>query len=190
MGKTNSKLSHEELKELRELTHFEKTELKQWHKGFVKDFPSGTLGPNEFRKIYKQFFPFGDSTEFADYVFRVFDHNNNNQIDFKEFICALSVSCRGTLEEKIMWTFRLYDTDQDGYITYEEMLRIVEAIYKMVGTMVTLPEDEDTPEKRVKKLFNLMDKDHDGKVSLDEFKEGSAQDPSIVEALNLYSGLV
>ena len=38
------------------------------------------------------------------------------------------------------------------------MLRIVDAIYQMVGTMVTLPADEDTPEKRVNKIFTLMDK--------------------------------
>ena len=43
--------------------------------------------------------------------------------------------------------FTLYDIDGDGVITYNEMLKIVKSIYKMTGTMVTLPEDEDTPEK-------------------------------------------
>ena len=43
--------------------------------------------------------------------------------------------------------FQLYDINQDGYITYDEMLQIVRSIYKMTGQMVRLPEDEDTPEK-------------------------------------------
>ncbi|CAG8815355.1 35406_t:CDS:2, partial [Racocetra persica] len=86
--------------------------------------------------------------------------------------------------------FQLYDIDNDGYITYDEMYKIVDAIYKMVGSMVKLPPDEDTPEKRVKKIFSLMDKNQDGKLSIDEFREGSKQDPTIVQALSLYDGLV
>lgn len=43
--------------------------------------------------------------------------------------------------------FQLYDIDGDGFITYDEMLKIVQSIYKMTGQMVKLPPDEDTPEK-------------------------------------------
>ena len=90
------------------------------------------LTKEEFQKIYKQFFPFGDPTSFADYVFNVFDSDKSGSIDFKEFICALSVTSRGKMEDKLDWAFQLYDIDGDGEISYNEMLQIVEAIYKMV----------------------------------------------------------
>lgn len=190
MGQRQSKLSQEQLSQLQKDTHFDKKELQQWYKGFLKDCPSGMLSKQEFQKIYKQFFPFGDPTSFADYVFNVFDSDKSGTIDFKEFICALSVTSRGKMEDKLDWAFQLYDIDGDGKISYDEMLKIVEAIYKMVGSMVKLPADEDTPEKRVSKIFRMMDKDENGSLDMAEFKEGSKRDETIVSALSLYDGLV
>ncbi|KAH8362440.1 hypothetical protein KR200_007492 [Drosophila serrata] len=121
-----------------------------------------------FIKIYKQFFPQGDPSKFASLVFRVFDENNDGSIEFEEFIRALSVTSKGNLDEKLQWAFRLYDVDNDGYITREEMYNIVDAIYQMVGQQPQ-SEDENTPQKRVDKIFDQMDKNHDGKLTLEEF---------------------
>jgi Ca2+-binding EF-hand superfamily protein len=94
----------------------------------------------------------------------------------------------------------LYDINKDGTITYQEMLQIVQAIYKMTGQMLKLPENEETPEKvrlplfsfpdyaligvcwqRVEKIFRNMNKDTDAKITYSEFVECSKQDPTVMD---------
>jgi Ca2+-binding EF-hand superfamily protein len=116
----------------------------------------------------------------------------------------VTLSLTGTLQLILLLSgaFQLYDINGDGTITYDEMLKIVQSIYRMTGTMVKLPLDEDTPEKvslslhtfegphtnnphpceqRVDKIFSNMDRDKDAKLTFDEFVEGSKQDPTIVQ---------
>ena len=74
-------------------------------------------------------------------------------------VLYLHLTCYDILNycNNISGAFHLYDLDNDGYITKDEMVNIVDAIYCMVGDMLDLPEDENTPEKRVDKIFAQMD---------------------------------
>lgn len=56
----------------------------------------------EFCKIYKRFFPFGDSAPFASLLFDRFQLNQNGQLEFREFVISLSIAARGSLEEKLI----------------------------------------------------------------------------------------
>ncbi|XP_035210873.1 neuronal calcium sensor 1-like isoform X2 [Stegodyphus dumicola] len=142
----------------------------------------------EFKHIYGQFFPSGDPTRFVDYVFNVFDIDKNGVITFKEFILAISITTRGTIEEKLNWAFSLYDFDSDGYVTRDEMLDIVRAIHRMHGKEGDTAE-RDAAQQRVDQLFTKLDTDKDGKLSREEFCKGFKNDTWIIKALLMRSPL-
>jgi Ca2+-binding EF-hand superfamily protein len=75
------------------------------YKDFTRDYPNGRLNKEEFRRFHQRFFPYGDPGQFAEYFFNVFDTDNNGEINFKEFICPLSLTLRGDPDEKLKCTY-------------------------------------------------------------------------------------
>lgn len=65
---------------------------------------------------------------------------------------GLSILSRGTLEEKLCWTFSLYDINHDGKITREEMTDIVTAIYELMGER----EDGGTDDVQIKNKVDII----------------------------------
>ncbi|PRD37046.1 UNVERIFIED_CONTAM: Calsenilin [Trichonephila clavipes] len=73
----------------------------------------------------------------------------------KDFVIGLSVLARGSLQEKLRWVFSLYDINGDGYITKDEMSRIVTSIYDMMGKSMDPPLEESTTRDHVERVFQL-----------------------------------
>merc|ERR1712183_901726 len=183
MGAKSSKdrLNKDDLEFLKTNTHYDEDTINEWYKGFKQDCPDGNLDPTSFMKIYSKCFPTGNASEFCDHVFRTFDVDKNGYIDFKEFLLAIDVTSSGSPEEKLKWAFRMYDVDGNGVIDQDEMTKIVQAIYDMLGAGATKPTD--SAEERAKNIFSRMDENNDGSLTEEEFLKGCLQDDELSKML-------
>ncbi|XP_007889627.1 Kv channel-interacting protein 1 isoform X2 [Callorhinchus milii] len=180
----------EGLDQLEAQTNFTKQELQVLYRGFKNECPSGVVNEETFKKIYSQFFPHGDASMYAHYLFNTFDSANNGSVKFEDFVMALSVLLRGSLQEKLRWTFNLYDINKDGYINKEEMTDIVKAIYDMMGKYTYPVLKDNAPRQHVDVFFQKMDKNKDGVVTIDEFIESCLQDENIMRSLQLFENVM
>ncbi|XP_071947956.1 Kv channel-interacting protein 4-like isoform X2 [Antedon mediterranea] len=180
----------EGLDELCKTTKFNKQELQVMYRGFKAECPTGVVNEETFKSIYSQFFPHGDSSQYAHYVFNSFDTDHNGSITFEEFISGLSILSRGTVVEKLNWAFMLYDINGDGSITKEEMLDIVTSIYDMMGKYSQPSVDELSPKDHVDKVFRKLDLNRDGVVTIDEFLESCRQDETISLSMQVFDTIL
>ncbi|KAM4678356.1 A-type potassium channel modulatory protein KCNIP1 isoform 2-T2 [Discoglossus pictus] len=180
----------EGLEQLEAQTNFTKGELQVLYRGFKNECPAGAVNEDIFKQIYSQFFPHGDASMYAHYLFNAFDTEQSGSVKFEEFVAALSILLRGTIHEKLRWTFNLYDINKDGYINKEEMMDIVKAIYDMMGKYTYPVLKDDAPKQHVELFFQKMDKNKDGVVTLDEFIESCQEDDNIMRSLQLFENVL
>ena len=179
--KSKQEVSQEDLNFLKTHTNFDKNTINEWFKNFKKECPDGQLSPPNFTKLYKKCFPHCNAEKICEHVFRSFDTDNNNFIDFREFMLAIYITSAGTAEEKLKWTFRIYDVDGNGVINQGEMINIVQAIDDMLG--VDKVRLTDAVEVRARNIFNRMDENKDGNLTEEEFLKGCLQDKELSKIL-------
>jgi hypothetical protein len=56
-----------------------------------------------------------------------------SNIFWQDLLVTLSTLLRGSIYEKLRWTFKLYDINGDGCITRSELADIVVAIHELMG---------------------------------------------------------
>lgn len=58
-------------------------------------------------------------------VIDIFDADGNGEVDFKEFIQGVSqFSVKGDKSSKLKFAFRIYDMDNDGFISNGELFQV------------------------------------------------------------------
>ena len=96
-------------------------------------------------------------------VIAIFDKNRDDEIEFKEFITALSTfSDKGNKEGKLRFAFQVYDIDNDGFISNGELFQVLKM---MVGDNLEPVQLQQIVDKTILEA----DKDKDGRISFEEF---------------------
>merc|ERR1719370_2151814 len=120
----------------------------------------------------------GQTEDMQELLFRTLDTDNSGTISFRELLLALCICAKGSHEQKLAWTFRLYDIDGDGCIDFEEVKRVVSAVY---GANTALTEEETVA--AAKRFFDKFDKSEGGSINQEEFMKALAEERNLVDIL-------
>nr|XP_010961944.1 lysophosphatidylcholine acyltransferase 2 isoform X1 [Camelus bactrianus] len=130
----------------------------------------GRIGIEEFAEYLK--LPVSDVLR---QLFALFDRNHDGSIDFREYVIGLAVLCNpANTEEIIQVAFKLFDVDEDGFITEEEFSTILQA---SLGV----------PDLDVSGLFKEIA--HGDSVSYEEFKSFALKHPEYAKIFTTYLDL-
>lgn len=91
--------------------------------------------------------------------------NHDSTIDFREYVIGIMVLCNPANMEKILqMLFKLFDLDEDGYITEQELTTILQAVFGV-------------PDLDVSVLFQEMAGKESAQVSYAAFRKFALKHP-------------
>jgi len=157
-----AKLTQKDVDEMERITNFTPSEIKKFHKRFrlLDKDRNGGIDEQEFMSI-----PGLSENPLVRRVIQIIDTDKSSSVDFQEFISALSIfSSKGNKEDKLRFAFKVYDVNEDGFISNEELFSVLQM---MVGNNL----NDTQLQQIVDKTMIEADEDRDGKLSYEEFKK-------------------
>eukprot|EP00616_Rhizochromulina_sp_CCMP1243_P010026 CAMPEP_0118974340 /NCGR_PEP_ID=MMETSP1173-20130426/11200_1 /TAXON_ID=1034831 /ORGANISM="Rhizochromulina marina cf, Strain CCMP1243" /LENGTH=211 /DNA_ID=CAMNT_0006924059 /DNA_START=63 /DNA_END=698 /DNA_ORIENTATION=+ len=114
-------------------------------------------------------------------MFDVFDSNKDGAINFDEFIDILSIlSTKASPHEKLAFSFKLYDLDEDGFISTEELTTMLRATAEEHELVLTDEQISSVVDATFAELPQAR-----GRISLDHYSSLVNQHPMMLSQLTL-----
>ncbi|KAL3060543.1 lysophosphatidylcholine acyltransferase 1 [Trematomus bernacchii] len=132
---------------------------------------------NRARKLEGQKLDLDDFAQFLDVpvsemlrdMFSLFDEHEDNCMDIREYVIALSVICRPAKTlETMKLAFKMFEAEEDGAITEMELAVILKTALGVTHLSVS-------------RLFTAIDPEDTGKITFDKFRCFVEQHPDISE---------
>merc|ERR1712150_314339 len=124
-----------------------------------------------------------DANEFASQLFQTFDKDGSGEIDFSEYVCFLALKEHGSEIDKLRWIFRMYDTDNSGKITIDELRAIVKLSYSMMGKQAA--GMGESWQHLADRLFEEMDTEDLREIHIESFIDTAQTNPQFHKILQL-----
>ena len=87
------------------------------------------------------------------------DNDGNNEIDFEEFLTLMARNMQDLDEEKVIKQgFSVFDTDEDGKITLDDLRRVMESL------------GEQLNENQLVEIIKELDSNSDDAIDFEEFQ--------------------
>lgn len=168
--------------ELEETTSFTYSEINDLYRQFLHDCPDLHMTASQFKQLYRDTFPNGNSDNFAQHIFQTFDTENCGHITFQQFVTTLNAQLKGTFENKLKWLFGLYDSGKSGYITKGDLTSMITALHDLNADTPSAKESHVIDEI-VENIMRHADQNQDGKISLQDFVNTSLSNDTLANLL-------
>lgn len=138
---------------------------------------NGSLSRADIGRGFDEILPIRteEQNQVVDQIFELFNHRENETVDFNELASGLSILCGGTQNDKVVAAFSLFDTNGDGYICKAEMQTYLTSVYKMIFALQSHDHLQVSPEDLAKitteDAFSQVDRNEDERLTLEEFTE-------------------
>jgi Ca2+-binding EF-hand superfamily protein len=146
----------------------EKEKVRKHCQEFLRVHPKGRMSKSEFIKfanIALQNSRKINMKGMAEHIFWMYDLDQDGFVTFIEFMVVYHIMVNGNTEENLGKVFLIFDVNNDGVITQEEMNVLV----RHISLLVEGDDEFDKSDDVAKEAFNKMDKDKNGEITKEEF---------------------
>lgn len=170
-------LNETDYKFLISTTNLKREEIKELFDKYSENNPDGKMDRDEFNRVYLSLRPEAREQleKISSFVFKAFDSDNNNFLTYNEFLIGYALTTKGDLKTKIEYTYNLYDANNDGWLSVQEVTQAISGMLELLGENST----EEKANELAQACVQSLDHSQDDKITKEEFINGLLKNYSI-----------